>query len=101
MRVRGNMKDHLPRATVFRSLKQIYIQIIDDKTSRTLASCSSFELDSKSGDKKAIAYEVGKKLAAQAIEKGISQITFDRGPYLFHGRVKALADGLIEGGLKI
>ncbi len=90
-----------PRVSVFRSLKHIYVQIIDDKAAQTLVSCSSKELKGITGDKKAVAQAVGKELAARALKKGIQVATFDRGPFLFHGRVKALAQGIQEGGLTI
>jgi large subunit ribosomal protein L18 len=90
----------IPRISVFRSLKQVYAQLIDDTTHRTIASCSSLNLD-VAGDKKAIATAVGLALAKQAKEKGIEAARFDRGAFLYHGRVKALAEGLREGGLKI
>lgn len=95
----------VPRVSVFRSLKQIYAQVIDDNQHKTIASCSSLELakDAKklTGDKKTIAQEVGKELANRARKQGVEQVIFDRGQYLYHGRVKALADGLREGGLKV
>lgn len=88
-----------PRISVFRSNLQIYAQIIDDVAGKTLADASSMELG-KSKDKKLnIASTVGKALATKALAAGISTVVFDRGGYLFHGRVKALADGAREGGL--
>lgn len=89
------------RVSVFRSLKHIYAQIIDDKAAVTLVSCSSHELKDVQGNKKAIAHSVGKELAARALQKGIQDAAFDRGSFLFHGRVKALAEGIREGGLTI
>lgn len=106
-RVRVRLKEttEFPRVSVFRSLKQIYAQLVDDNAHKTLTSCSSVELQGKNkkklGDKKEIAFQVGKELAARARKQGIEQVRFDRGQYLFHGRVKALADGLREGGLKV
>ncbi|EKE05167.1 MAG: 50S ribosomal protein L18P [uncultured bacterium] len=91
----------MPRVSVFRSLKYIYAQVIDDINSTTLVSCSSLELKNLKGDKKAIANAVGKELAKRAQEKGITTAVFDRGSFLYHGRVKALAEGLREGGLNI
>ena len=91
----------LPRISVFRSLKHIYAQIIDDAVHSTLASCSSRELKSAAGDKKAVARLVGLELADRAKKAGIEEVIFDRGPYLYHGRVKALAEGLREGGIKV
>lgn len=103
LRVRKKIKERsvLPRVSVFRSSSQIYAQIIDDGVHKTLASCSSLELKDLTGDKKAIAASVGKELAKKAVEKGIKEAVFDRGRYLYHGRVKALAEGLKEGGIKI
>lgn len=89
------------RVCVFRSLKHIYAQIIDDSAAKTLVSCSSLDLKEAAGDKKAIAHSVGKELAARALQQGIQDAAFDRGSFLFHGRVKALADGIREGGLTI
>jgi large subunit ribosomal protein L18 len=100
-RVRNKVKDSGKlRLSVFKSLSHIYGQIIDDQTGKTLASCSSLELKTK-GDKKAIAFAVGKELASKAKAKGIDSVAFDRGSFFFHGRIKSLADGAIEGGLKI
>lgn len=100
-RVRSKITGTLPRVSVFRSLRQMRVQIIDDQTQKTLASCSSLELAKVAGDKKAVAAAVGKELAKRALAAGISAAIFDRGGFLFHGRVKAVADGLREGGLKI
>ncbi|WP_421950200.1 50S ribosomal protein L18 [Pelagibacterium sp.] len=90
-----------PRLSVFRSEKNIYAQIIDDANGVTLASASSLEKDLKikNGANQAAASEVGKALAARATKAGVSDVVFDRGAYLFHGRVKALADAAREGGL--
>jgi len=88
-----------PRVTVFRSLRYIYAQIIDDVQHKTLVSCSSLVLDLK-GSKTDIARNVGKELAKLALEQGVKQVSFDRGRFLYHGRVKALADGAREGGLQ-
>lgn len=101
LRVRKKFKSELPRVSVFRSLKYIYAQVIDDVAKQTLVSCSSLELKDLKGDKKSVANTVGKELAKRALKKGVSKVVFDRGSYLYHGRVKALADGLREGGLKI
>jgi large subunit ribosomal protein L18 len=87
-----------PRVSVFRSNSQIYAQVIDDTAGKTLVSASSVELKSK-GNKTEVATQVGKALAGKAKEAGISNVVFDRSGYLFHGRVKALADGAREGGL--
>lgn len=101
-RVRATFKNaSRPRLSVFRSLKHIYAQLIDDNQGKTLAACSSVEITDLKGDKKAVAKAVGIELAKRVIDKGINEIAFDRGSFLFHGRVKALAEGLSEGGLKI
>lgn len=89
------------RVSVFRSLYNIYAQIINDQEGKTLVSCSTIELKELKGNKKAKAFEVGKELAKKALEKGINKAIFDRGSYLYHGRVKSLAEGLREGGLEI
>ena len=89
-----------PRLCVFKSTKHIYAQIIDDTIGKTLASASTVDKDFvKSGDKKACATAVGKTLASRALANGIKLIVFDRNGYLFHGRLKALADGAREAGL--
>ncbi len=87
-----------PRLSVFRSSKNIYAQVIDDERGVTLASASTLEADSKGADKDAAA-AVGKLVAERAIEKGVKDVVFDRGGYIFHGRVKALADAAREAGL--
>ena len=102
--VRNRLKREatLPRVSVFRSLNQIYAQIIDDAAHTTVASFSSLALkDAKKGTKSEVATSVGVELAKRALEKGIKEVCFDRGSYLYHGRVKALADGLRDGGLKV
>lgn len=92
-----------PRLSVFRSGKNIYAQVIDDGRGVTLAAASSLEKEfrssGKKGGDKAAAGEVGKLVAARAVEAGVKEVVFDRGGYLYHGRVKALADGAREGGL--
>ncbi len=90
----------IPRLSVFRSNTGIYAQLIDDLKGFTLVSASSRELDSVTGTKVELSKVVGQKLAEKALAKGINQVVFDRGGYLYHGRVKALADGAREGGLK-
>lgn len=87
-----------PRLSVYRSNKEIYCQLIDDVNGVTIASASSKGLNI-SGNKVAVAAEVGKILASKAVSSGISKVVFDRGGYLYHGRVKSLADGAREGGL--
>ena len=108
-----------PRLCVFKSSKHIYAQLIDDEKGRTLATASDRELNRKTQSEKrkattknlkqetttrtgkvAIAYEVGKLIAAKALEKKIEKVVFDRGGYKYHGRAKALTDGSREGGLK-
>jgi len=89
-----------PRVTVFRSLNHIYAQIIDDNAQVTLLSASSAALKGLKGDKKEVAKQVGLALGKEAVAKNIEEVFFDRGRYLYHGRVKALAEGLREGGLK-
>jgi large subunit ribosomal protein L18 len=92
-----------PRLSVYRSSKQIYAQIIDDVKGVTLASASTIEVDVrkslKSGADQAAAAEVGKLIAERGTKAGVKQVIFDRGGYLFHGRVKALADAARESGL--
>ena len=88
-----------PRLNVFRSEKNIYAQVIDDVAGVTLCSASSLKLDGSGGNKPA-AREVGKAVAKAALAKGIEEVVFDRGGYLYHGRVAELAEGAREGGLK-
>lgn len=92
----------MPRLSVFRSNNEIYAQLIDDVSGTTLVASSSREKDiaGASGNKSEKAFMVGKSLAAKAVEKGIENCAFDRGGYLYHGRVKQLAEGAREGGLK-
>jgi large subunit ribosomal protein L18 len=91
------------RLSVFRSSKHIYAQVIDDAEGKTLAAASTRDQDLKeklkTGADKAAATEVGKLLAERAVKAGVKDVVFDRGRYLYHGRVKALADGAREGGL--
>jgi large subunit ribosomal protein L18 len=89
-----------PRLSVFKSNKAIYAQIVDDSKSHTLLATSSKELEAKGGVNLGISKSVGVKLAELAIAKGITEIVFDRNGYLYHGNVKALAEGAREGGLK-
>ena len=93
-----------PRMTVFRSNKQIYVQFIDDLAGVTLATASSLDkevaAEAAGKNKTEVAALVGKLAAARAIEKGITAVSFDRNGYLYHGRVKMLADAAREGGLK-
>ncbi len=118
-RIRSKVKgtDQCPRLSVFRSNKYIYLQLIDDQKSRTLAaiddrkiklkkvvSTATRQKDGENKDKlsskRATAFEIGKLLAGIATEKKIKKIVFDRGGYKYHGRVKAVADGLRAGGLE-
>jgi len=93
-----------PRLSIHRSLKHISVQLIDDEQGRTLASASDFEKDLReqlAGKKKAErAAAVGAAIAQRAVAAGVTEVVFDRGRFLFHGRVKALADAAREGGLK-
>lgn len=91
-----------PRLAVFRSNKEIYAQLVDDSKGITLLAASSVEksLYDVKGSKVDLAKEVGKLIAKRAVEKGIDTCAFDRAGYLYHGRVKALAEGAREGGLK-
>ena len=93
-----------PRLSVFRSDKNIYAQIIDDATGRTLAAASTLDKDVKSagkgGSSAEAAIEIGKLIAERAKAANVSEVVFDRGGYLYHGRVKALADAAREGGLQ-
>ena len=89
-----------PRMTIFRSNKEIYVQLIDDSLGNTLVSASSVKLKkTKSSTKSSIAFEVGKIIAEKSIKLGIN-VKFDRNGYLYHGRVKNIADGARDGGLK-
>jgi large subunit ribosomal protein L18 len=99
-RVRGSAER--PRLAVFRSLKHISAQVIDDRQGRTLAAASSSEKSAgiPSGGNVAGAQQVGRLIASRAKEKGIGKVVFDRGGYLYHGRVKALADAAREAGLE-
>ena len=87
-----------PRLNVYRSLNHIYAQVIDDRQGVTLASASTVKM--KNGGNVAAAREIGKTVAEAAVAKGIKRVVFDRGGYLYHGRVKALADAAREAGLE-
>jgi len=93
-----------PRLSVFRSGKNIYAQVIDDTKGETIAAASTLEKDLKgslkTGADKVAAAAVGKLIAERALKAGVTTVVFDRGSYLYHGRVKALADAAREGGLK-
>ncbi len=99
-RIRGKVSGtaERPRMTVFRSNKQIYVQLIDDKSGVTLASASSLAMESVA--KKEQAAQVGQAIAKKAQEAGIITVVFDRNGYLYHGRIKELADAARNGGLK-
>ena len=99
-RIRGKISGtpERPRMSVFRSNKGIYVQIIDDLAGNTLVASSSKGLEG--GTKSEIAAKVGADIAKKAMDKGITQVVFDRNGYLFHGRVKSLADAAREAGLK-
>jgi large subunit ribosomal protein L18 len=106
LRVRRSLKVRTKgrvRLSVFRSSKNIYAQVIDDVAGRTLAAASSLDKELreslKTGADKAAAAAVGKLIAERAAMAGVSTVVFDRGSYLYHGRVRALADGAREGGL--
>ncbi|MBF8150387.1 50S ribosomal protein L18 [Winogradskyella sp. F6397] len=91
-----------PRLAVFRSNKEIYAQLVDDVTGKTLAAASSRDKDivKSKGNKSEIAALVGKSVGEKALKAGVETISFDRGGYLYHGRVKSLAEGAREAGLK-
>ena len=99
-RIRGKISGtpERPRMSVFRSNKGIYVQIIDDIAGNTLVAASSKGLEG--GTKTEVAAKVGADIAKKALDKGITQVVFDRNGYLFHGRVKSLADAAREAGLK-
>ncbi|MFI5220983.1 MAG: 50S ribosomal protein L18 [Bacteroidia bacterium] len=101
-RIRGRVfgTKEKPRLSVFRSNKEIYAQLIDDVSGITLAAFSSKNIKDEKVKKIEKAALVGKELAGKAIEAGILKVVFDRSGYLYHGRVKSLADGAREGGLK-
>jgi len=105
-RVRKNLSGtpEKPRMCVYRSLKNISVQVIDDTLGKTLVSASTLDADIKAqaayGGNKAAAKLVGESVAKKALDKGISEVCFDRGGFLYHGRVKELADGAREAGLK-
>jgi large subunit ribosomal protein L18 len=100
-RIRGRISGtpERPRVSVFRSNRAIYAQIVDDTTSATLVAARSPEVDGAGLKKAEVARKVGELLAQRAKDKGIERVVFDRSGYLYHGRVKALAEGAREGGL--
>lgn len=102
-KISGNRK--IPRLCVFRSNRHIYAQLINDERGKTLLAVSDLELEknrkiAKSSGKVAVAFEVGKLIGEKALKKKIKRVVFDRGGYKYHGRVKALAEGARESGLK-
>jgi large subunit ribosomal protein L18 len=104
-RLRGRLSGspERPRLNVYRSLNHIYVQVIDDTSGATLASASTVKgkkSGKKAGGNVASAKEIGKEIAQRAQEKGIKKVVFDRGGYLYHGRIKALADAAREAGLE-
>ena len=100
-RIRGKVTGtaERPRLSVFRSNREIYAQVIDDAAGATLAAARSAEVDTKGLDKTAVAHKVGELVGQRARDKKIDTVVFDRSGYLYHGRVKALAEGAREGGL--
>jgi len=104
--LRGSVKGTVerPRLSVFRSNQHIYAQIIDDVNFKTLVSCSTLDpeikVELKTGKTCEASKIIGQKLAERSLEQNIKTIIFDRGPYLYHGRIKALAEGAREGGLE-
>jgi len=99
VRVHVSGTQERPRLSVFRSLNHVYAQLIDDGASRTLAAASTVDLKAK-GNGMAEAAQVGKAIAAKAKAAGVSSVVFDRGGFLYHGRIKALADAAREAGLE-
>ena len=99
-RIRGKVSGtaERPRMTVFRSNKQIYVQLVDDSEGKTLVSASSKGMEE--GTKTELAAKVGQAIAEKALAAGITEVVFDRNGYLFHGRVKSLSDAARNGGLK-
>ena len=88
-----------PRLNVYRSLNHIYAQVIDDQKGETIVSASTLAMKAKTGGNVAAAKEIGKTIAERAKEKGVRKVVFDRGGFLYHGRIKALADAARESGL--
>lgn len=106
LRIRRSIRNKIsgtsarPRLSVFRSNKNIYAQLIDDLSGRTLVSVSSAKVEGETVNKVQVSSETGKELAKKALEQGITEVVFDRSGYLYHGRLKSLAEGAREGGLK-
>lgn len=102
-RIRGKISGtaERPRLSVFRSNKEIYTQLIDDQSGITLAAASTRDKDfARAGSKSEQSKNIGLAIAKKAADKGVTTVVFDRGGYLYHGRVKAVAEGAREGGLK-
>jgi len=89
-----------PRLSVYRSLKHIYVQVIDDTQGRTLASASSHETELKKGANQKVAAMVGEKIAKKALKAGVKKVVFDRGARIYHGRIKAVAEAARQAGLE-
>jgi large subunit ribosomal protein L18 len=100
IRKKVNGTTERPRLTVFRSNKQIYAQLVDDSSGNTLGEATSLKIEKAEVNKSQVAEKVGEAIAQLAISKGIKQVVFDRNGYIYHGRVKALADGARKGGLE-
>jgi large subunit ribosomal protein L18 len=100
IRAKMNGTPERPRLNVYRSLNHIYVQVIDDSQGVTLVSASTVAAKIKTGGNVAAAKEIGKLVAERAQEKGIKKVVFDRGGYIYHGRIKALADAAREAGLE-
>ena len=97
-KIRTNAK--IPRLSVYRSLSHFYAQVIDDQQGKTLVAFSTQVLEKVAGDKKEQARAVGREIAKLAVQQGVTRVAFDRGQFLYHGRVSAFADGAREGGLQ-
>jgi large subunit ribosomal protein L18 len=92
--------NEVPRLSVYRSNKDVYVQVIDDLEGKTLLSASSQKIDKKGLTKTDLSKKIGEEIAKAAIEKGINTVVFDRNGYLYHGRIKAVAEAAREAGLK-
>ena len=99
LRIRKRMNGEYPRVSIFRSLRSMYAQIIDDRNHNTVLGLSLTEVKNLTGDKTKQSHSFGLELAKKASAKGIKNVIFDRGSYRYHGRVKSFAEGLREGGL--
>lgn len=99
LRTRKRISGEYPRVSVFRSLRSMYAQIIDDRNHKTVLGLSLSSVENLSGDKTSQSHMLGLELAKKASAQGIKNVVFDRGSYRYHGRVKSFAEGLREGGL--